>query len=345
MIHHGIPDNVSEEYYQIGDTILGSFPKYRPPLDLFVLDEKVMQLLPYSRKGARLTGEQVEELAALCLEGNVFVARSDHHIYSKHIIKQLDLILVDKNLKEKEIVSICIEAMRQRVADFFEQPVKNQFEALNTDLKVVTEFIWQDKHRLKLFVRQLWAGPYSVVRHSTNCLFLGMWLMNETKGHELTRKTLDDAALGLLIHDVGMSKIPAFILTKTKPLTPDEKAKIPPHVMTSAAIIRKLDVVSDVVDQVILEHHERLDGSGYPQHKKDLGYFGKLAAVADSFSAMLQTRPYACAKELMTVARELGGERTLYDPTLSGALLGGMVKKLFGVVTAECPDTAPDHNS
>lgn len=329
MGQHGVPDNISEEYYQISDAILGSFPKYRPPLDLFVFNEKVMQLIPYYRKGSRLSNEQVEEVATLCAEGNVFVARSDHHIYSKHIVKQLDLILVDKNLKQGEIVGICQQAMEQRIHDFFEQPVKNQLEVLETDMKVVTEYLWQDRHRCKLFLKRLWTGDYCLARHSVNCLFMGLWLLNELRGKDLSRKVFDDTALGLLTHDVGMSKIPSFILTKSKPLTPDEKSKIPPHVLVGTTIIRKLDVASDVVDQIILQHHERLDGSGYPQRTKDISVFGKLAAVVDSFSAMIQTRPYAPAQELAVAARELGAERTLYDSQCSGALLAGIVTNLF----------------
>lgn len=335
MVQQGLPDNVSEEYYQIGESILGSFPKYRPPLDFFVFNEKVMQLIPYSRKGQRLSNEQVEEVAALCADGNLFVSRADHHVYSKHIVKQLDLVLVDKNLKQSEIVSICAEAMHQRVRDFFEQPVKNQLDYLNSDLRVVTEYLWQDRYRFKLFLKKLWGGPYSLVRHSTNCLFIGMWLLNEMKGKDLTRKMLDEAALGFVIHDVGMSKIPGFILTKTKPLTPDEKAKIPPHVLVGASIIRKLDVVSDVVDEIVLQHHERLDGSGYPQHTRDLTPLGKVSAVVDSFSAMIQEKPYAAAKDPMTAAKELGTERTLYDSVSSGGLLSGIVNNLFSVVDVE----------
>lgn len=93
-----IPQNINEEYYQISSEILSSFPKYRPPVDLFSFREDIMVLAPYCKKETRLTNEQVEELAALCAEGNLFVSRSDHHIYSRHIVKQLDLVLQDKNL-------------------------------------------------------------------------------------------------------------------------------------------------------------------------------------------------------------------------------------------------------
>ena len=142
-----IPQNINEEYYQISGEILSSFPKYRPPVDLFSFREDIGVLAPYCKKGVRLSNEQVDEVAALCAEGNLFVARSDHPIYSRHIVKQLDLVLQDQNLKEGEIADICIRALLLRYGHFAEQPVKLVFEPLYRDVMVVTEYLWNDRHR------------------------------------------------------------------------------------------------------------------------------------------------------------------------------------------------------
>jgi HD-GYP domain-containing protein (c-di-GMP phosphodiesterase class II) len=82
--------------------------------------------------------------------------------------------------------------------------------------------------------------------------------------------------------------------------------------------------------QACLEHHERLDGSGYPQHARQISPFGRLAAVADAFSAMIQQRPYAEAKEPAEAARELSLDRTGYDSALSGSLLAALLSGSFG---------------
>ncbi len=325
-----VPENINEEYYQISEAILGSFPKYRPPLDLFRLNEAIVQLVPYSRKGERLSNAQVEEVQALCAEGNLFVARSDHHIYSKHIVKQLDLVLVDQNLKEGEVAEISLDALDARLREFFEQPVKPVFEQLYTDLMVVTEYLWQDRHRIKLFVRRLWRGDYSLPRHSLNCFSLGLWLFGEIKGEDLKRKEFDQAAVALLLHDVGMSKVPTFIIGKTTPLKPDERDKIPPHTLAGYRIMHKLDLTFDFMGQATLEHHERLDGSGYPQHSKEQSSFGRLTAVVDAFSAMIQKRPYAEAKDPETAARELSAERTRFDSAGTGKILSALVTGTFG---------------
>ena len=330
MSKAAVPENISEEYYQISPVILESFPTYRPPLDLFRLNEAIVQLVPYSRKGDRLSNEQVEEIHTLCTEGNLFVSRSDHPIYSKHIFKQLDLVLVDQNLKEAEVADISLAALDIRLNDFFAQPVKPVFDVLYTDLMVVTEYIWQDRHRLKLFVRRLWRGEYALSRHSLNCFSLGLWLFVEDKGAELKRKDLDQAAEALLLHDVGMSKVPVFITGKTSPLKPDEKEKIPPHTLMGYKIMHKLDQTFDAMRQAALEHHERLDGSGYPQHSKEQSSFGRLVAVVDAFSAMIQSRPYGEAKPPEAAARELTAERTRFDSQWTGKILSALITGAIG---------------
>ena len=114
-----VPDHISEEYYQISPEILASFNKFRPPVDLFRFKEDVARLLPLFRKGQRLTAEQAEEIQLLCQQEELFVARSDYPLYSKHICRQLDLVLADRNLKEGEIAEILYDGLTMRLDEFF----------------------------------------------------------------------------------------------------------------------------------------------------------------------------------------------------------------------------------
>ena len=335
MAQKGVPLHISEEYYQINGAILASFPKYRPPLDLFQFKEDITKLVPYCRKGCRLSNEQVDEVVSLCARGNLFVSRADHPVYSVHIIKQLDLVLVDNNLKESEVADICVEALFQRLRDFFNQPVKAFYDLLVEDVKVVTEYLWQDKYRTKLFLRRLWCGEHDLARHSVNCMSLGIWLLEGLEGKDLKRKLMDEAALGFLLHDVGMTKIPAFILNRNTPLKSDEKSKIPPHVLGGMSILSRLEIASRTIEQATMEHQERLDGSGYPQRAKDLSMVGRISAVVDSFSAMIQTRPYAAAKSFTDAAGELSNNRQLYDLAFSGTLLKAAIDKQMGCIKVQ----------
>lgn len=323
-----VPENINEEYYQISAEILSSFPKYRPPVDLFCFKEDIAVLAPYSRKGARLTNEQVDEVAQLCADGVLFVSRSDHHIYSEHIVKQLDLVLQDANLKEAEIVNICIQALKNRFNDFWQQPVKSVFELLLNDVLVVTEYLCRDKTNINAFMRRL-STDHDPASHAVNTMSIGLWLWLKATD-EMQRKEMDNLAIGLLVHDIGMSKMPQFFLTRPGPLKGEERDKVVTHPLLSAKILQKMDVAANEIAHACFEHHERLDGSGYPQKLKSqqLKTVSRIAALADSFSTMISKRPWAEAKKPIDAANELAMDPK-YDNHLARYLVGAYATNKF----------------
>ena len=121
-----------------------------------------------------------------------------------------------------------------------------------------------------------------------------------------------------------------FITSKTAQLKREEREKILPHTVLGYKIADKLDLTFPFMNQAILEHHERLDGSGYPQKSKQISSFGLLTAVADAFSSMLQKRPYADAKPTLQAARELSDEKSRFDITHSSKLLAAYAANAFG---------------
>ncbi len=326
-----IPQNINEEYYQISSEILSSFPKYRPPVDLFTFREEIMVLSPYCKKEMRLTNEQVEELAEMCAQGNIFVSRSDHHIYSRHIVKQLDLVLQDKNLKEAEIVDICIRGLFIRYTEFINQPIRTLLEPLYRDVMVITEYLWADRHRINTFMRRLFR-KHQLARHSINTMSVGLWLWMQTSG-EYRRKDLDRVALAFLLHDVGMSKVPAFLLSKPGPLKAEEKEKLLPHPLVGVKLMHKMEMSFEELVRACYEHHERMDGSGYPQRLKgsQISRIGRMTAIADSFSAMISDRPYSQRKEPLNAAKELADDPR-YDNEMTNILLTGFASGNIGVM-------------
>ena len=319
---HAIPDGLDEEYYQISQEILGSFNKFRPPLNIFLLKEDVVRIMPYYKVGGRLSSEQVEELASLTKQGLIFVSREDHPVYVKHISYQLDLVLVDANLKEREIADIFTQALTRRLEEFYHQPVQAVFQKLWVDLMVLAEYLYEDINRSKALVRRLHT-THSLANHSVNCGFLGLALLGKIHGEafydEVKRKTFDRLTVGLFLHDLGMAKVPAFILSKTKPLTPDERTKVGVHTKVGFEMLGKLDLRYAEIEQCVTEHHERVNGSGYPQKSLKQSFPGRLCAVVDSFCAMIADRPYAKGLSLLKAAADLGGDRR-YDSEITKAL-------------------------
>jgi HD-GYP domain-containing protein (c-di-GMP phosphodiesterase class II) len=320
-----VPDSLNEEYYQINPDILASFSKYRPPLNIFKFKEDVARVTPYYQVGQRLSNEQVEELNQLVKEGLVFVSREDHPVYVKHISYQLDLVLVDKNLKESEIADIFVQALTMRLTDFMDQPVQAVYDKLEQDLMVLTQYLWEDIHKIRALTRRL-HREHSLVNHSFNSGVMGLALFGAMNAKafadgEIKRRTLDRLTIGMFIHDLGMTKIPIFIRKKEKALTGDEKNKILQHPKLGYQMLSKLDLKYPEVEQCALEHHERVDNKGYPQKlgMKDLGKYGRICAVSDAFAAMVAKRAYAEQKDPLAAAGELAQDKG-FDANVTKAL-------------------------
>ncbi|MDP1696739.1 MAG: HD domain-containing phosphohydrolase [Xanthomonadaceae bacterium] len=126
------------------------------------------------------------------------------------------------------------------------------------------------------------------------------------------RQALDIAAQ---LHDIGKMSVPAEILSKPTRLTAAEYELIKGHVESGYRILEHIDFGMPVAD-IMRQHHERLDGSGYPNglHGEQIRFEARVLAVADVAESMLSHRPYRASLGLDAVRKELlAGSGTHYD--------------------------------
>jgi len=129
--------------------------------------------------------------------------------------------------------------------------------------------------------------------------------------------------MGGLLHDLGKIGIPAEILTKPGKLTPEEFALIKTHPRVGYEILKDVEFVGPV-KEMVLYHHERLDGSGYPEGLKGdlIPMEARILAVADVVDAISSHRPYRPALGLEKAFEEIKKNRgILYDPDVVDACL------------------------
>jgi PAS domain S-box-containing protein len=122
--------------------------------------------------------------------------------------------------------------------------------------------------------------------------------------------------LAASIHDLGKVHLPAEILSKPGTLSPLEYELVKTHPQTGYDIIKDVDFPWSIA-QIVLQHHERLDGSGYPQGLKaeQILLEAKILAVADVVEAMSSHRPYRPGLGLESALNEIARQRgVLYDP-------------------------------
>lgn len=138
----------------------------------------------------------------------------------------------------------------------------------------------------------------------------------------LSQKEVEILGLGAILHDVGKMKIPTEILFKPGKLTEEEFAEIKKHPQTGYDILRDVQTISLIVAHCAYQHHERINGSGYPRGIKgdDIHYFAKIIAVADVFDAVTSDRIYRGAMLPHNGLEILfAGSRTLFEEEIVNA--------------------------
>ncbi|MEA2015152.1 MAG: response regulator [Actinomycetota bacterium] len=131
----------------------------------------------------------------------------------------------------------------------------------------------------------------------------------------LDEETVEAINTTALIHDIGKLKIPASILTKPGKLTDVEFKMIKTHPSVGYEMLKDIEFPYPVAD-IVLQHHERLDGSGYPKglKSKDISLEAKIIAVAGAMEAMTSHRPYRPSLGLETAIGEIKKvDRKKYD--------------------------------
>jgi len=111
---------------------------------------------------------------------------------------------------------------------------------------------------------------------------------------KLPRDDIRQLAIGGLLHDIGKGQVPEAILNKPSRLTDDEYARMQSHVNESLRLIDGVPGVGPIARQVVAEHHERIDGSGYPNRLqgREISLYGQMAAIVDVYDAITSDKVY-----------------------------------------------------
>lgn len=155
----------------------------------------------------------------------------------------------------------------------------------------------------------------------------------------LSREMIEHIHIGGILHDVGKIGVPDQVLKKPSHLTEDEMAEMKLHPLHGIQLLKESDLLwlLPIESQAVVEHHERLDGTGYPKglkgerhddedgvdgNSEGISLIGRIVAVADAFDAMTSDRPYRPAMDTdkaLSILWEAAG--TEFDPQCVDALV------------------------
>jgi response regulator RpfG family c-di-GMP phosphodiesterase len=156
--------------------------------------------------------------------------------------------------------------------------------------------------------------------HSRRVFLYSMELAKSIGGLEQEIRSI---AMGAWLHDIGKLAIPDSVLLKPGPLTDSEWEIMRRHARIGYELVKSIAFLAGAAE-IVLTHHERFDGSGYPQKMKggEIPFGARIFAVADTLDAMTSDRPYRSALPLQA-ARDVieRGSGTLFDPLVAAAFL------------------------
>ncbi|KLO25163.1 HD-GYP domain-containing protein [Marinitoga sp. 1155] len=110
----------------------------------------------------------------------------------------------------------------------------------------------------------------------------------------LEKKDIQNLKLGSMIFDIGKIGIPEYILTKKEELTKEENQLIKKHVLYGYELVSKIPTIPDKVKKIVLYHHEKWNGEGYPEglEKNKIPLLAQIIGLLDTYYSLLEDRPY-----------------------------------------------------
>ena len=259
----------------------------------------------YKKKGAVFDPSRIEfgklpEHLYISLNDRIHLVRHQTNRLNKKLAKDLKKDPVKAKKRLSEVVALTLSEPRNEV-----------LEDMKDTIGIVVDEYLNSADVIKNLI-QVSVKDYTTQLHLTNVMLFCLGYAHFA-GYDK-----DDLRLfGLigLLHDVGKVDIPDEILNAPRQLTDEEFDRIKQHARNSWKILRQCDFDKRIAI-CALEHHERLDGSGYPKGKtgSDLGLHSRALAIADVYEALTTWRPY---KESMLPLKALGIMR---DEVESGKL-------------------------
>jgi putative nucleotidyltransferase with HDIG domain len=253
-----------------------------------------------------------DDLKRLCEAGvtTVYLDAAEYQRCQDHLRERLTTVLDDESRPVGERFGLLNDVVRHQLATAFRRGDLDQLADTSAEMAGhAAELISRDDFVLTEMSAVLYFD-HGTFTHSANVAYYSMLLARVLGIRD--RRTLEAMGTGGLLHDVGKIEIPEEILNKPARLSHEERAVIQRHTTLGMAALAPRGRLTRDQLMMVYQHHERLDGSGYPVRLQagEIHDWSRICAVADTYEALTSDRPYrqrlSASKALEIMQRNAG---------------------------------------
>lgn len=272
------------------------------------------KMLLYHSGSDRFTPKVRDNLLANRIEV-LYILKSGRAAYNRYIEENLSPILNNQLLSIGEKSSIAHSSITSIAQTLFNNPRAQTIVRYKSAISSVMDFILREKGAINNLIR-LTSHDFTTYIHSVNvgifAIGLAQALLAEDPSHNM-----HELASGFFLHDIGKCATPLTVLTKPGPLSEEEWIIMRRHPFEGYKLLEKLNELTKESRVIVMEHHERHDGRGYPRKLRGdrIHIYSKICCIADVFDALTSVRPYKARKTPFQALQIMKDEmRSEFDP-------------------------------
>lgn len=239
----------------------------------------------------------------------LYIVCEEVDTYRQFMETHLGRILDEPTVPESAKANILYESMLSVVEDVFVKPEAR--ESVKRGIRHVhhsIEYLGKDSKNF-FHLMELAQRNFSELSHALHTTAYAVQL-----ARQVGVKSFNDlSAIGIaaLLHDVGKVRIDSRILEKEDFLDESERAEVEKHPLYSHEIVRTSRTVPSLAETIILQHHERLHGKGYPRKLDgEIHLYSKIVALCDCYDSMTSDRKYAKALKSVEAIEKIRSEQS-----------------------------------
>ncbi len=276
-------------YYPVSPAVV--YSGFSLPFNLY-LHQRAGQLELIVGEGMMVPKNLMGNLQKSGMEGRLYVRgdqRSALVEYQKDVLSEMledDDVSVDVKC---HVLQNQTELISQ---ELFEQPTALHIENQRHNIKGMVDLVMREPAAMRGLLG-LTHYDYETYTHSVNVGLYGLWML--TKLYEdRSDEDLHEIATAFFLHDIGKSAIDSAIINKPGRLTDGEWMEVRKHPMYGYRILQKENNLTKETSLVVFQHHERMDGMGYPKglESEEIHPYARICSVADAFDALTTRRSY-----------------------------------------------------